>query len=332
MKPIKASGCKGLVSQDHYSRHDLDFDVPQATKGHIKLTEQDQCTMKDLNYQLKQLCRNNRDGSYATQALRSRMLDQMADQLHELGFRKMQAKSLKPKHVVALTRLWERQGLSTGTRKNRMSTLRWWAGKVNKKHVVARDNEHYGLARRQYVSNASRVTTLNNEQIESIRDPNTRLSLKLQQAFGLRREEAIKFQPSCAIKDDHLQLKSSWCKGGRARTIPIANDAQRELLKEVQAFAKGGSLIPPDLKYVQQLRRYEGQTRRAGLRKLHGLRHGYAQRRFQEITGFACPAQGGPVSRDLTPDQRALNEKARAVISAELGHARENITAVYLGR
>lgn len=182
------------------------------------------------------------------------------------------------------------------------------------------------------MTNASRVTSVGEEQLESIKDPNTRLSLRLQQAFGLRREEAIKFQPSYAIKDDHLQLKSSWCKGGRARIIPITNDEQRKLLAKVSEFAKGGSLIPPELKYVQQLHRYEGQTRRAGLRKLHGLRHGYAQRRFQELTGFNCPAQGGPISNDLTPDQRALNEKARAMISAELGHTRENITAVYLGR
>jgi hypothetical protein len=288
--------------------------------------------MRTLNYQLKQLCTNNRDGSYATQAMRSRMLSLMANQLHDLGYRQMQARSLKPKHIVALTKLWEGQGLSIGTRKNRLATLRWWAAKVNKQNVVARDNDQYGLARRQYVTNASRVTSVSDEQLASINDTYTQLSIRLQQAFGLRREEAIKFQPNYAIKDDHLQLKSSWCKGGRARIVPVTNDEQRDLLIEVRAFAKGGSLIPPELKYVQQLRRYEGQTRRAGLRKLHGLRHGYAQRRFQELTGFACPAQGGPISKDLTPDQRALNEKARAMISTELGHTRENITAVYLGR
>ena len=288
--------------------------------------------MKTLNYQLRQLCKNNRDGSYATQAMRSRILDLMANQLHELGFRNMQAKSLRQKHVHALVKLWEQDGLSIGTRKNRLAFLRWWAVKVNKPNVVSRTNEHYGLARRQYVTNASRVTTASKEQLESINDPYTRLSLRLQQAFGLRREEAIKFQPGYAIKHDHLQLKSSWCKGGRARFVPITNDEQRELLEEVRAFAKGGSLIPPELKYVEQMHRYEGQIRRAGLRKLHGLRHGYAQRRFQELTGFACPAEGGPISKELTPEQRALNSKARALISAELGHTRENITAVYLGR
>ena len=34
--------------------------------------------MRDLNYQLKQLCRRNRDGSYSTQTNRARTLGQMA--------------------------------------------------------------------------------------------------------------------------------------------------------------------------------------------------------------------------------------------------------------
>ena len=44
--------------------------------------------MRDLNYDFKQLCRHNRDGSYATQADREHILDLVADQLHEMGFRR----------------------------------------------------------------------------------------------------------------------------------------------------------------------------------------------------------------------------------------------------
>jgi len=35
--------------------------------------------MRDLNYELKQLCHRNRDGSYATQRDRERVLDQIAN-------------------------------------------------------------------------------------------------------------------------------------------------------------------------------------------------------------------------------------------------------------
>jgi len=288
--------------------------------------------MKNLNYQLKQLCHFNRDGSYGTQAGRSRMLSLMANQLFSLGYRRMNAHSLKPKHVIALTKFWNTQGISIGTQKNRLSALRWWARKINKKNVVARDNSAYGIGSRSYVTNYSKSQELDRYKLTKIHDPRIKLSLKLQAAFGLRREEAIKFQPRYAIQDDHIKLKSSWCKGGRARIVPITNDLQRKLLTDVDAFAKGGSLIHPLMTYVQQLHRYEGQTLRAGFSKLHGLRHGYAQLRFEELTGFACPANGGPTSKELTIEQRALNEKARAMISAELGHSREAITAVYLGR
>lgn len=288
--------------------------------------------MKDLNYQLMKLCRDNRDGGYSTQASRSRMLDLIANQLHELGYRRMQPKSLKPKHVAALVNHWQKQGIGVGTLKNRLSTLRWWAKKVNKSSIIARDNTAYGIGKREYVPKVSKAQALDAGKLAGISDHHVRLSIRLQAAFGLRREESIKFSPGYAIKDDHIRLKSSWTKGGRARTIPITNHEQRQLLEEVRAFAKGGSLIPPDRNYVQQLHCYERQLRNAGMTKLHGLRHGYAQHRYEELTGWKAPAAGGPTTNSLKTEQRALDRHARITISQELGHSREEISRVYLGR
>ena len=158
------------------------------------------------------------------------------------------------------------------------------------------------------------------------------MSIRLQAAFGLRREEAIKFVPSYAVQKDRIKLKSSWTKGGRARTVPITNEDQRRLLEDVKALARGGALIPPHLNYVQQLRRYEKQTQKTGLSRLHGLRHDYAQRRYFELAELDCPARRGLSSKELNPVQRALDLSARVTISSELGHAREAISAVYLGR
>ena len=45
--------------------------------------------MRDLNYQLKQLCHRNRDGSFATQADRERILNLCANDLAERGFQHM---------------------------------------------------------------------------------------------------------------------------------------------------------------------------------------------------------------------------------------------------
>ena len=288
--------------------------------------------MKDLNYQLGKLCRDNRDGGFSTQATRSRLLDLIANHLQELGFRRMQTRSLKPKHVDALVGHWQDQGISVGALKNRLSALRWWAKKVNKPSIIAKDNGVYGIGKREYVAKESKAQALDDKKLSGIADPFVRLSIRLQAAFGLRREESIKFNPSYAMHGDHIKLKSSWTKGGRARTVPITNAEQRRLLEDIKALAGGGALIPPHLNYVKQLHRYEKQSAKAGLSHLHGLRHSYAQRRYFELTERVCPVAGGLPSKELNPEQRALDQKARVAISSELGHTREDITAVYLGR
>ena len=288
--------------------------------------------MRDLNHQLRHLCLKNRDGSYATQAQRLWLLTLIANQLHELGYRQLEADSLKPKHVEALTQHWLAEELAIATIKNRMSALRWWAMKVNRQNVIARTNDHYGIPNRQFVTNESKAKTVTADVLDKVRDTHVRMSLELQQAFGLRREEAIKFIPSYADRGDTLVLKDTWTKGGKAREIPIRTPTQREILDRAHELAGRGSLIPADRSYVEQLRIYEGHTGRAGLSKLHGLRHAYAQQRYQELTGLPSPAAGGPGSKSLTRDQKILDAAARLIISRELGHEREGVTAVYLGR
>ena len=288
--------------------------------------------MRDLNHQLKQLCRHSREGSYATQCNRERMLTLIANELHELGYRGMTDRSLKPKHIEALVKHWCAQGLSTGTIKNRMSVIRWWAEKVNKQNVVARSNEHYGIPDRRFVTNESKGKTLTHSQLDKVSDEHVRMSLELQQAFGLRREEAIKFQPSFADRGDHLVLKGSWTKGGKERTIPIRTHVQREVLNRARGLAGFGSLIPSSRNYVQQMRVYEGNTRRAGLSHMHGLRHAYAQIRYEELTGWKSPASGGPGYQSLTPEQRNIDHEVRLTITRELGHERAAVTSAYLGK
>jgi len=65
---------------------------------------------------------------------------------------------------------------------------------------------------------------------------------------------------------------------------------------------------------------------------MHGLRHAYAQRRYEELTGWQSPAASGPSSKSLTQEQRDQDREVRLIISRELGHEREQVTAVYLGR
>jgi site-specific recombinase XerC len=193
--------------------------------------------MQDLNYELKQLCARNRDGSFATQHDRERILTVIANQLREMGFVNMHVQSLKPKHVEKLVEHWKAEGLSTGTLKNRMTELRWWAEKNGKANVVAKSNDAYGIADRRYVTNVSKARELTSGDLAQVTDPYTRMSLQLQAAFGLRRKESIKIQPAWADRGDTLMIKASWGKGRRAREIPIRNAEQRRVLDEAKRFA-----------------------------------------------------------------------------------------------
>lgn len=287
--------------------------------------------MRDLNFGLKKLVFESREGSHSTQAARQNILQQSANTLHELGYRKLRPEGLKPKHVEALVAHWQAEELSPGTIKNRLAHIRWWAGKVGKPAVVARDNDYYHIERRVYVTGEDKTRSLDAERLAKVTDHHTKLSLRLQEAFGLRREEAIKFSPSYADKGDKIVLKASWTKGGKAREIPVRSEEQRQLLDEVRAFVGRGALIPANKNYYQQMRTYERNTSKAGLDKNHGLRHAYVHKRYEELTGWKCPAAGGPARRSLNPQDRAKDDEARQTISRELGHERISIVSVYAG-
>jgi integrase len=288
--------------------------------------------MKQLNFALKQICKRNKDGSYATQTNRERILTLIANQLYEFGFRNLRATGLKEKHVKALVKMWLSENISVGTIKNRMCHLRWWSEKISKPALLAKNNQKYGIDDRVYVTNVSKAQTLNAECLEKISDPHTKISLMLQQEFGLRREESIKFSPTFADQGDSICLKSSWTKGGLSRVIPVRTATQRQLLDHAHSLVGMGSLIPENKNYIQQLNKFNYETNRVGIRNVHGLRHGYAQRLYKELAGWECPKCGGKTSKQLTSEEKKIDHDVRLIISKELGHKREQITAIYLGR
>jgi FKBP-type peptidyl-prolyl cis-trans isomerase 2 len=285
----------------------------------------------NLKHDLIMLCKHNQDGSFATQANRRGILFLVGRQLNAGGYRHMQASSLQTKHVDYLVNRWKSEKLSTGTIKNRVAALRWWSEKIGKAGVLPADNAALGIPQRQYVGQGNKAKMLDADKLNAVSDPYVRLSLQMQAAFGLRREESIKIMPQIADHGNVLYLKGSWCKGNRERVIPIRTGEQRAVLDAVHRLAGAGALIPADKNYVQQQRAYDGQTQAAGLHKNHGLRHLYAQSRYEELTGWKCPIAGGPERDTLTGAARKSDKAARLTISKELGHGRIGIVSNYCG-
>ena len=287
--------------------------------------------MRDLNWDLLQLQRRDcGESSHATRRDRSYALARMADALHEAGYRGLRAKGLKGKHVEALVRHWRAGGVSDATIMNRMAHLRWWAERVGKGNVV-KPNAEYRIRPRSHVSDGTKRRDLDAAKLALVRDGHVRMALRLQAAFGLRREEAIKFAPSYADRGDRIAVGGSTAKGGRPREVPVLTDGQRKLLDEARELAGGGALIPPGRNYAEQKKVYEDETRAAGLDRMHGLRHAYALDRYEKLTGWNAPAAGGPPRRELTAAQRRIDTAARLRVSFELGHGRVEVARNYIG-
>jgi len=278
------------------------------------------------------VCQRNREGSYATMANREASLRLIGRQLEQLGFRHIKkAGQLKPKHVWKLIEKWQADGLTDGAIKNRMSHLRWLAAKTANRGLVANDNDHYGIGRREFVTNESKALHFDLSRIDKIEDKYVRLSAELQREFGLRREEAMKLIPAIADRGDQLVLTGSWCKGGKERTIPIRTPGQRSVLNQARQHVGDRSMIPPGRTYVQHMGLYKRSMHQVGLGRTHGARHLYAQQRYEELSGRLPPALGGLSRADMSREERSRDDDVRLIISREMGHERIQIVAIYIG-
>ena len=285
--------------------------------------------MNNLAYDLKTLAITKGDGSYSTKAQRHRGLQLMARELADMGYKLPTAQSLKPKHIDALLARWQAAGISTGTLKNRMSWVRWWAGKVQRGSVVPKLNSTLEIpSKLAWKGNKAHTTT--GHLMQGLPEW-MQTALKLQMAFGLRLEESLKFTAEVADKGDHITLKAAWCKGGRARSVPLTHPRQRALLDELGGNGRAGAVMPLGVNYIQARKALEAATWGVGIRNMHGHRHWYAQWRYQTLTGKPSPAAGGKTYDGLSGAERATDYRARLAISRELGHNRVEVTDTYLG-
>jgi len=66
-----------------------------------------------------------------------------------------------------------------------------------------------------------RSAVLDPEKLALVKDSHVAMALRLEAAFGLRREEAIKFTPARDDRGACIRLKGSTTKGGRPREVPV---------------------------------------------------------------------------------------------------------------
>lgn len=294
--------------------------------------------LRSAQYSINEYLKQLKGYSFASRADMRHMLNRCIKDLHELGFNLAHVKGLKPKHIHVLVEHWKAQNKNPATIKNYMAKLRKMAILLDKPQLVKPSNDAYQISRRSYIPTHNKA--IYQVDFSKCTDPMIRLSLEAQSLFGLRREESMKLIVSEAWIGDSLRIKPSWTKGGIGRTLHITNNEQRQwLIKASQQVPTERSLIPKNRTYKQHLSHYQIQTKQMGLRKCHGLRHAYAQRRYHELTkefdphkkGWFCPIANDGASKPINILQKSIDRKVREIISRELGHSRRSITKIYIG-
>jgi hypothetical protein len=285
---------------------------------------------------LIELTLRNRDGSKKTQKDRLTMLLRMESDLRPYyPTRELKASELSGRMAQRLLKIWDAQGVSVATRKNRMSVLRWWAEKIGKQGMI-RTNAENGLGRRVYITNRDKSLPVPTEDVYAKLSPHVRASVRLQNAFGFRRKTSILFNPSWALSGstpetaEKIRIKGSWMKGNHPMSIEVTTREQREALRQALDLAGGGSLVPAGKNYAQQRNAFERETHAAGIGHTHGFRHGFAQREYEKRAGMECRAKAG-TRRHLAGEEREKDRAARRQVSEYRGHHRVSVTANYLG-
>lgn len=302
--------------------------------------------MNQLEYKAVQsLYKHRGDKSEATLARERQEARQMARQLWASGHKVRDLAGLKGRHVTLLREIWQGQradpltrkakALSPGVQAIRLSTLRRLAEYGGKRSLIPKRNKAAGLVPRERTPAADIAWRLTPEQLEAVSDKNVRLVLRLASEFGLRRKEAWLVNVDAADKGTHLALTRT--KGSVPRTIPIRTEAQRRLLEEVRAAQRHtpkGTLVP-GATLKEALNSQKRCQAEAGITHFHGLRHSYAQQRYEELTGWPCAkakTEGTwPPGVKFNYADAGVDRRARDVIAAELGHGRREIVSTYVG-
>ena len=326
---------------------------------------------RPLEDQFLQLSRRNKEGSGLTRNGRENVLVAVAKDLKE-DFKLKRIDNLKAKHVKHLIEKWKKQGLSVGTIKNRASHLRWAAEKLGKQPMIPRDNEALGIDKRVIDYNTDKAWEPSAE-LKSDLPETQKFHVELMREFGMRFEEAAKFRPHENVSNEGKVSIIYGTKGGRprdmnhkidyvkaiqkddkhgsedkrtrgeARTFQIT-ERQLEVVNNLKTFLDSKNVETLSYQYnsyqsFKNATRYiyekNGMTKN-GIGTPHGLRHCYAQERYEALTGWKPPAALNADERkefrsSMTKEMKELERQVKKTISYDLGHGRDQVTSNYVG-
>ena len=266
-------------------------------------------------------------------------------QLWQSGFPLKLVNNLSEKHIRVLASKWDQDGVTAATIHNRLSALRTFATWLGKPGLVKLPSDYLPEARvrRKTVAKSDKSWDGPQHHLDVNRilsdakelDERFGLYLALQDQFGMRMKESVHFKPAKSLLDADTFEIFEGTKGGRSRRVSIDTAKQREVFEWARRLAgeNGGSLRWQGLTWRQAQARFYELAKKLGITKAalgvtaHGLRHGYAHRKYQDLAGVLPAVRGGdPKCVDIDAHRLATIATSRA-----LGHGRLQVGSMYNG-
>lgn len=287
----------------------------------------------------------------------------MATTLWGLGYQLTTPEGFSEKHARALIRHKWAYGISPGALSvlmTQLGKLAVWLKKTGmlKTTAVYLPEVDPAAFKRKKIAEHSKSVSGNGYELETVITNADYIDLRfgamvrMEVAFGLRREEALKIIPHLDDKGVYFDIRKGVAKNGRERQIPIETPLQRQTLDYVKSLIPKREHLgwmdkpkqPKSSKSSssqsemsnQLLKRNEGRYN-ANMIKLgftkkdagitgHGLRAEYSED-MALMKGFV-PASLGGTKGQL--DQETF-DLARLQIAENMGHSRISVTGAYYG-
>lgn len=282
--------------------------------------------------------------SYKTQKERKKTIFLFKTELENQGITGIYPKNLKKKHIHLVFAVWEKK-LGPSSLQNYFTHTKAMYSWIGKENIVGKLEDYlkdsskgkriYAALKDKSWDNLDEIGK--SELLQRIRDADYYLWLQViaQDAFGLRKKEAICFKPHLDIVDEKLHVRRG-AKGGRNRVIPL-NSNQLEVAEFLKSQLQdtNSHLGDPHKTLKQNMTRYSNvlyrlNIKQAGVGALgvtgHGLRAGFAMRTFRGMGG-SLPILTEPISLMTPAEDHALRLK----LAEYLGHSRVSVTAAYYG-
>jgi integrase len=254
------------------------------------------------------------------------------------------------KHVKALTDYWVfEKKIAPKTFEGKLSNLRIFCGWVGKKGMIGSKYdfirpENAEMIKCQSSATSSKSWAGNHVDVQEMlarvdrADSRLGLMLRVELAFGFRREEVLKCTPHAQDFGKFVAVFENHGKGGKARDIQTLTAAQREILDYVKVripqnerlgwpYNRDGSVATLE----QNIVRYRNMMSRLGITKKklgvtgHGLRAQFSENQALAL-GLIPPSMGG--SRGQLEKTHLKTRLTK--ISEALGHHRTVVVSAYI--